>query len=278
MSATSTGHATAGDRTTGLELTVLACEAGRSSGYLLRHGTTAILIDCGPGVIRALEDHADPASLTAVVATHQHADHCLDLLTLACRLRYPDPAPSLPLYVPAPMQDLLASLDHLFGTPTIGQLHHPIADSFDLTPLHLEDRPAIDLTDSLTMTAFPARHAVASAALRFQADTGSVAFSSDTGPTDALCDAARDASLFVCEATYGPHAPAEDSHGHLSAYQGAQLATQAHACSLLLTHLSRPSDAGPSLAAASSAYAGPIEIAVRSGRYQGLQTVRSSSR
>ena len=65
MSATTAGHATTGDRPTGLELTVLACEAGRSSGYLLRHGTTAILIDCGPGVIRALEEHIDPASLTA---------------------------------------------------------------------------------------------------------------------------------------------------------------------------------------------------------------------
>jgi ribonuclease BN (tRNA processing enzyme) len=263
MSATTTGHATAGDRTTGLELTVLACEAGRSSGYLLRHGTATILIDCGPGVIRALEDHTDPASLTAVVATHQHADHCLDLLTLACRLRYPDPVLPLPLYVPAPMQDLLASLDHLFGTPTIGQLHRPITDAFSLIPLHLEDLPTIDLTDSLTMTAFPARHAVASAALRFQAYTASIAFSSDTGPTDALCEAARHASLFVCEATYGPQAPAEDSHGHLSAYQGAQLATQANARSLLLTHFSRPGDADPSLAAATTAYAGPIEIAVR---------------
>jgi ribonuclease BN (tRNA processing enzyme) len=267
MSAATTGHAIDGDRATGLELTVLACEAGRSSGYLLRHANTTILIDCGPGVIRALEDHRDPASLTAVVVTHQHADHCLDLLALACRLRYPDPAPPLPLYVPAPMQDLLASLDHLFGTPTIGQLRHPLTDAFRLAPLDLEDLPAIELADGLTMTAFPARHAVASAALRFQAPAETIAFSSDTGPTDVLCDAARDASLFVCEATYGPHAPPEDTHGHLSAHQAAQLATQANARGLLLTHLSRPADADPSLEAASYAYAGPIETAVRGHRY-----------
>jgi ribonuclease BN (tRNA processing enzyme) len=94
---------------------------------------------------------------------------------------------------------------------------------------HLEELPTIDLADSLTMTVFPARHVVASAALRFQVGAASIAFSSDTGPTSALCDAARDVSLFVCEATYGPHTPAGDSHGHPSAHQAAQLATQANA-------------------------------------------------
>ena len=63
MSATTTGHATAtGGRITGLELTVLACEAGRSSGYLLRHGTARILIDCGPG---HYESRLNPSAASA---------------------------------------------------------------------------------------------------------------------------------------------------------------------------------------------------------------------
>jgi ribonuclease BN (tRNA processing enzyme) len=252
-----------------LDLTVLACEAGRSSGYLLEHGPDAILVDCGPGVIRALEGYLEPNELTAIVITHEHVDHSIDLLGLAHRLRYPTPHHRrIPLYLPAGMADLLHRLDELFGTPTIGRLAQPLHDSFRLIPLELADQPRMTIATDLVLTAFPARHAVPSAALRFDTPTAALAFSSDTGPTPTLADAARNTNLFICEATYGPtRAPDDDEHGHLTATDAGQIANEAGADALLLTHMPPTNDTHPYLAAAATKYPGPIQIAARNRRY-----------
>jgi ribonuclease BN (tRNA processing enzyme) len=63
------------------------------------------------------------------------------------------------------------------------------------------------------LTAFAAKHAVPSAALRFEDRSSGrvIAFSSDTADCEGVRAAARDADLFVCEATYltaSPQAPA----------------------------------------------------------------------
>ena len=62
-----------------MELTVLGCSgsygshpAGPCSGYLLREGDTAIWLDCGNGTFPNLQQHIDPAELSAVVITHEH--------------------------------------------------------------------------------------------------------------------------------------------------------------------------------------------------------------
>lgn len=252
-----------------LELTVLASEAGRSSGYALTHGDATVLVDCGPGVIRALESHCDPSNVAAVVITHEHADHSIDLVGLAFRLRYPTPhTVKIPLYLPEDMIQLVDRLDGLLGAPTIGQLSRPIRDSFDIRPLDLHNRARVDIAPGLTLTPFSARHAVPSAALRFETADAAIAFSSDTGPTESLIDAAAGVDFFVCEATYGPAQPhLDDSHGHLTAGQAGEIARRAEVGTLLLSHLSRPSDAAPSVAAAALHFSGPIHVATRNVRF-----------
>ena len=78
-----------------IELTVLGCSGsygapagGACSGYLVRAGGETIWLDCGNGTLPALQRHADPADLTAVVITHQHPDHCADLYGLHVLNRY----------------------------------------------------------------------------------------------------------------------------------------------------------------------------------------------
>src|SRR5262249_22663217 len=69
-----------GDRP--VELTVLGCSgsfgappAGACSGYLVRHGSTAIWMDCGNGTFAHLQEHVSVDELDAVVITHEHPDH-----------------------------------------------------------------------------------------------------------------------------------------------------------------------------------------------------------
>src|SRR3954464_15921039 len=61
---------------------------GACSGYLVEGGGVRVLLDCGPGVFAKLRRFADYTDVDAVVITHLHADHILDLVPFASGLRY----------------------------------------------------------------------------------------------------------------------------------------------------------------------------------------------
>src|SRR5918995_3445442 len=72
-----------------------------TAGFLVEWDSTAILLDCGLGVIRNLQRVLDPHALTALVIGHMHADHYLDIVGL--RYLYPwgeDMAVRLPVHLP----------------------------------------------------------------------------------------------------------------------------------------------------------------------------------
>ena len=246
-------------------LTVLTSAAGRSSGYLLEAAGRRVLVDCGPGVAAALAPHGGPEGLDAVVVTHAHADHCLDLMGMGYALRCPDPLDRrLPLLLPEHTAAVAGKLDDLFGVPTSDAMARPIAQSFALHPLSLARPEPVELFPGLGLEAFPARHAVQSAALRFTADGVVVAFSSGTTWAEPVVAAAGDASLFVCEATYLAADQATlERHGHLTASLAGRLASEAGARGLLLSHLSYPDDAARALADAGERYDGhgPVQVA-----------------
>src|SRR5207253_3119203 len=61
--------------------------------------------------VGALQRHVDLLSLDAVVISHLHADHCLDLVpySYARRLHPRAPLPRLPVYGPRGLQDRLCA-------------------------------------------------------------------------------------------------------------------------------------------------------------------------
>src|SRR3954449_5466587 len=61
---------------------------GACSGYLVEGGGVRVLLDCGPGVFAKLRRFADYVDVDAVVISHLHADHILDLVPFASGLRY----------------------------------------------------------------------------------------------------------------------------------------------------------------------------------------------
>ncbi len=253
----------------GFTLTVLTCEAGRTSGYLVQHHGRSILFDCGPGVIDALQQHIPLTRLDAVVITHSHADHCLDLTGLAYALRFPTPRDtSVPLWIPADMTGLLTRLDDQFGVPTLQAMRRPIHQAFQVNTLDLDTPTSVDLLGDLQLTARPALHAVPSAALRLTDGATTVAFSSDTGPTDTVTATAENTDLFVCEATYLQATDAElIGHGHLTAELAGQIADRANTRQLVLTHLSSPNSALQARADAGHTYTGKLDVATRGARY-----------
>jgi ribonuclease BN (tRNA processing enzyme) len=233
-----------------VQIDVLSSAGGRSSGYLLRHDDTAVLVDCGPGTAVSLAERGWLERLDAVVITHEHADHAADVIGVAYARRFPDPLPRIPLLAPASTLGVMRRLDDLFAVPTLPQMAHTIASSFLSVPLSM-DGGAAAIAGQLQLASYPVAHAVPSAALRFTAGGETVTFSSDTGACDALIEAARDADVFLCEATYLNASPAElERHGHLTPELAGAAAGRADVRHLVLTHLSRAGDAAVATAAA----------------------------
>ena len=61
---------------------------GACSGYLVEEQGCRLLIDCGNGVFSKLRRFADYVDVDAVVISHLHADHFLDLVPFSYALTY----------------------------------------------------------------------------------------------------------------------------------------------------------------------------------------------
>ena len=61
---------------------------GACSGYLIEDGDTRLLLDCGNGVFSKLRQRLDYTELDAVLISHLHADHFLDLVPYSYALTY----------------------------------------------------------------------------------------------------------------------------------------------------------------------------------------------
>lgn len=237
-----------------MQLTVLGCRAGMpaqgqpSSGYLVDTGTSRILLDCGPGIATAVTAALEPSALDAIIISHLHIDHCYDVLPLGKSLlapfalsRYPgletwfdtpDRLPAIPLYVPAGSRPVLAALGSVLTTDSLPLLDQVFDGAFDIREYRPEDKVVIgDAT--CEFIALP--HAKPNCGVRICAPDGSVAYTGDTGVSDALERLAAGVDLFVAEASL--ERTDQGSHGHLCAADAARAASAGGARELLLTHL-----------------------------------------
>ena len=198
-----------------MKLTVLGCNGpypapgGACSGYLLQDGDTRVLLDCGAGVLAQLERYMPPQQLTAVVLSHLHYDHMSDMLPLIYR------CPGLPVYLPDAPAAVRALLENAFEM-------HDIARGGQI--------------GSLRMTACPGRHPVPAYAARFENAQGrTLVYTGDTNTCPALADFARHCDLLLADGCF-TRAQWSAEKPHLSACLAAELAAQAEAKALLLTH------------------------------------------
>lgn len=220
-------------------LKIIGCRAGSpsegiaASGYLLDLGEQTILVDCGPGVVMGLNKE-DLERLSAVIITHRHADHCIDLLSLSFNLLFPDKKPAIPLYGPPSLGQTIQLLDSGFGIESLELLRYPLASAFHFTPV----TPGEDFKiNNLSIHTQPSRHPVDTLSLRFE-ELGLV-YPSDGAFTAELVQLAHKALVLLVEATYlDSNGHDLEGHGHLTAPQAGRLAALAGVNHLVLTHFS----------------------------------------
>ncbi|MDE3130470.1 MAG: MBL fold metallo-hydrolase, partial [Acidobacteriota bacterium] len=91
---------------------------GAQSGYLITHAGFTLLLDCGGGVLAKLRDQADPAAVDAVLISHLHADHVLDLIAFSFVLAHclgGEPPRRPPLWGPPGARETFAAFAGTLG-------------------------------------------------------------------------------------------------------------------------------------------------------------------
>lgn len=201
---------------------------GACSGYLLRHGTTNLVMDLGNGTLSRLQEWVDITRLDGVVISHLHVDHFGDLYPLYYALRFHPERPwGLRLIIPSGGLKVLGSL---LGDESRRYLERVFR--FE----ELSEGPEYRVGD-VVLRAFRVSHPVEGYSLRLEAGGKTLAYSGDTALCQGVREAARGAGLFLCEATLPGGYEDQAGHGHLTAPQAGGLAREAGVGKLVITHV-----------------------------------------
>ena len=249
---------------------------------LLRLSGQDIVVDCGLGVTRALTDQGMALrDLTAIVITHLHSDHYLELGPLLHTAWTAGLKTPVQVYGPTGLarywQGFLTAMEDDIATRVADEGRPDLAAMITLHTLMAGDAVTIG---PVTLDTIHSLHPplIESLSLRFRAAGNCVVFSGDTAPNPALAGFAQGADLLIHEAMLEPAlgpllARIGNGDGrlmqhwlrsHSLASDAAQTATQAGVKALALHHLI-PSDDPDYTAqdwqrATAPHYAGPLHI------------------
>jgi ribonuclease BN (tRNA processing enzyme) len=252
-----------------VRLTVVGCAGSTSAAdqaascYLVEapyEGRTfRVVLDMGFGAFGQLEARMDVFDIDAVLLSHLHADHCIDLSAYYVRLKYDPGSPRRRVAVYGP-SDTAARLARAYDLPE----QPGMSEQFRFErwqpaePLHL---------GPFTVTVAPMAHPVETYAMSVEHEGRRLVYSGDTGPCADLVELARGAQLMLCEASFA-EGPDNPPALHLTGRQAGEHATQAGVGKLVLTHVPPWQDPQQILAEARPAFAGALELAVPGAAYE----------
>jgi ribonuclease BN (tRNA processing enzyme) len=223
-----------------VRLTVIGCSpawpnpGGAQSGYLVEAEGKRLLLDCGPGVLARLREQEPWPEVDAIAITHFHLDHWGDLVPWVWGSMYlfggDQRRPEL--WVHPGGRTILEEFGVRFGFPDMFDRVFALAEFG-------EDGPFAPAGVPVTAVRLP-HYRVETYGFRVSAEGSTLAYSGDTAPAPSLVALARDADLFLCEATLVDGASDGEPRGHLSAEEAVAAFERSGARRLLLTH--RPSE------------------------------------
>ena len=218
-----------------MKLTVIGCSpawpnpGGAQSGYLIETTGGRLLLDCGPGVLARLRLRESWPAVDGVAISHFHLDHWGDLVPWIFGASFgPGRGRGRPrLWLPPGGAGTLRTFGLRLGfseqLEQVFELYEyddgvPFAVAgFEVTPYRLSHY------DELTF------------GLRVADGRSTLAYSGDSAPNPSLAELARDADLFLCEATLAAAEPGED-RGHLTAEEAVDAFAASGARRLLVIH------------------------------------------
>jgi ribonuclease BN (tRNA processing enzyme) len=223
-----------------MKLTVVGCSpawpnpGGAQSGYLVESDGRRLLLDCGPGVLARLRELGDVWPVVdAVAITHWHLDHWGDLVPWVWgNMAGPGRNRERPeVWLPPEGRARLRDFGQRLGWEDMFETTFVLRDYEDAVPF---------AAAGLTVTPIRVPHYdLRTYGFRVSNGARAIAYSGDCGPCDQLAELAREADLFVCEATLERGALDGTPRGHLSEDEAVAAFEASGAHRLLLTHRPR---------------------------------------
>jgi ribonuclease BN (tRNA processing enzyme) len=228
-----------------------------ASCYLLEADDAAgrtwrVVMDLGSGALGALHRYADPLAIDAVVLSHLHADHCLDLCGYYVMRKYhpTGAAPKIPVYGPSGTADRMA---RAYDLPLDPGMHQ----EFDFVTWAPGEPIRVG---PFTVQALGVEHPVEAYGLRVSAGGSLLAYTGDTGRCPQLAAVARGADLLLAEASFHDGLPNPPGI-HLTGRDCGDLASESGVGRLVVTHVPPWYDAEAMLAEATAVWSGPTDLA-----------------
>lgn len=223
-----------------VKLSVVGCSpawpnpGGAQSGYLVEGEGGRLLLDCGPGVLPRLRAAEGWPVIDAIAITHFHLDHWGDVVPWVWGSQFGPGAglESPELWLPPGGRDTLERIGDHLGRRDMFETSFRIQEYEDGTPF-----------TAAGSTVTPRRvlhYQMLAFGFRVSQNGTTLAYSGDSGPSDALPELARDADLFLCEATLLAPNPEGGTRGHMAAPEARDAFEASGAKRLLLTH--RPAE------------------------------------
>jgi ribonuclease BN (tRNA processing enzyme) len=248
---------------------------GACSGYLVQSDSTCVLLDCGNGVFSKLRRYRDYTAVDAVVVSHLHADHFLDLIPYAYALTYSprqQPVPIPPwwkgtqqparprLIVPKGATDVFRKIVGTWGQEDL------IDNAFRIEEYKADDTVKVG---DLEMWFQEVPHFTTTFAICFSSLNGGgrLIYGADCRPGDEIVKIAKDADLFIVEATL-PRPERTGVRGHLTPAEAGEHAKKAGVRQVVLTHISDELDELWARDEATKTYGGPVSIAREGDSYE----------
>jgi ribonuclease BN (tRNA processing enzyme) len=220
------------------------------AAYLVRDRSTAILLDLGQGAFPRLASLIDPATLDAILVSHLHPDHFIDLVPLRHFLRWGPGHPRRVRVVgPAGLGD---RLDALHAEPGFS------AAALDLEVLS----PGTTRIGRLEVDIARVTHNADSFAFRVSALRGpGLVYSGDCGKAEDLDKLIRPGDTLLCEVSFGP-GPVPLDAAHLDGPAVGALAARTGVARVLLTHLLMGFEEAATVASVQGLFDGPVTLVV----------------
>lgn len=249
-----------------MNITVLGCSGSvpgpdsPASGYLIEADGYRLLLDLGHGAFGALQRYVSPSDIDAIVISHLHADHCIDLTAYVVALRYGGDGyrrkeQRIPLVgVPGTRDRLEAAYD-------------PLARKLGLHQLFAFATPTASELGPFRMSYAPMNHPTPTNAVKIEYGDRSLVYSADTGECDALVQLARGANVLLCEASVGPDEEIIPDL-HLTGRQAGEHAEGAGIERLIITHVPPWNSRQVAADEAATAFDATIEIAHAGAEYK----------
>jgi ribonuclease BN (tRNA processing enzyme) len=224
-----------------------------SSCYVVLHEGTALCLDMGQGSFAGLAGRMEPEHLAAIVVSHLHPDHFVDLVALRHYLRFElEPPRRMRVIAPGGLRD---RLDGVSGEPDFAAESFEIEDRVEgwlqVGPILVESRRVTHTSDSFATRV----------TLVAESGGSALVYSGDCGRAADLAPLIQPGDVLLCEVAFGP-GPVPVPDLHLDGTAVGRLAAQTRVSRVLLTHLQMRRDPAATLAAVQAEYGGPVSLVI----------------